>query len=131
MIRDLKSPEIKDFQTGKWLSDSGDRLSGLILLVGGNVSVTVDVALMVKMRSGCRGELVAKIKVGRSVVVDCKLDVWRWYRVVENKVGENIYHLRLAYRETQMELAYAIGLNSPNSISNYEKGYSHPKRDIL
>lgn len=49
----------------------------------------------------------------------------------ENKVGDNIYYLRNAYGETQMELAYAIGLNSPNSISNYEKGYSHPKREIL
>lgn len=44
--------------------------------------------------------------------------------------GKNIKYLRTAYGETQLELALAIGLDSPNTIANYEKGVRSPKPDI-
>ena len=42
----------------------------------------------------------------------------------------NIGYLMNAYKETQMDLAYSIGLNSPNSISNYLNGTRYPKKEI-
>lgn len=42
----------------------------------------------------------------------------------------NIGYLMNAYNETQMDVAYSIGLNSPNSISNYLKGTRYPKKEI-
>lgn len=44
--------------------------------------------------------------------------------------GKNVKYLRTAYGETQLELALAVGLDSPNSIANYEKGERSPKPDI-
>lgn len=44
--------------------------------------------------------------------------------------GKNIKYLRTAYGETQLELALAVGLDSPNTISNYEKGERNSKPDI-
>jgi len=44
--------------------------------------------------------------------------------------GKNIKYLRTAYGETQLELALAVGLDSPNTIANYEKGERSPKPDI-
>ncbi|MDR4888226.1 helix-turn-helix transcriptional regulator [Fredinandcohnia sp. QZ13] len=44
--------------------------------------------------------------------------------------GKNIRYLRTAYGETQLELAIAVGLESPNTIANYEKGERSPKPDI-
>lgn len=37
--------------------------------------------------------------------------------------GKNVKCLRTAYGETQLELALAVGLDSPNSIANYEVNY--------
>jgi len=48
----------------------------------------------------------------------------------ENQLAKNIKCLRRAYCETQLELALAIGLDSPNSIANYEKGERNPKPEI-
>jgi transcriptional regulator with XRE-family HTH domain len=48
-----------------------------------------------------------------------------------DKTAKNIRSLRMAYGETLMELAYALGLNSPSAISNYEKGIRQPERDLL
>lgn len=44
--------------------------------------------------------------------------------------GRNIKYLRTAYGETQLELALAVGLDSPNTIANYEKGERSSKPDI-
>ena len=48
----------------------------------------------------------------------------------DNQIGKNILALRKTFRETQMGLALAIGLSSPNTISNYEKGKRYPDPDI-
>lgn len=48
----------------------------------------------------------------------------------ENKLGENIKSLRKAFAETQLELSIAIGIDSPNTISNYEKGIRYPEATI-
>ncbi len=42
----------------------------------------------------------------------------------------NIGYLMNAYKETQIDLAYSIGLNSSNSISNYLNGTRYPKNEI-
>lgn len=47
-----------------------------------------------------------------------------------NQLAKNIKSLRTAYGETQLELAMAIGIDSPNSIANYEKGERSPKPEI-
>lgn len=39
-----------------------------------------------------------------------------------NNIGNNIRCLRRAYGETQSELSSVLGLESPNTISNYERG---------
>lgn len=49
---------------------------------------------------------------------------------MDNKISKNIKGLRTAYRETQMDLAYALGLNSPSTIANYEKGLRKPEHEI-
>ena len=45
----------------------------------------------------------------------------------KDQLAKNIKRLRTVYGETQFELAMSIGLESPNSISNYEKGVRSPK----
>lgn len=52
-------------------------------------------------------------------------------RELYKNVGRNICLLRKAFGETQMELSLAIGINSPNAISNYENGIRIPEREIL
>ena len=47
-----------------------------------------------------------------------------------NKIGQNIKNLRYIFDETQLELADAVGLDSPNAISNYEKGIRLPNEEI-
>lgn len=47
-----------------------------------------------------------------------------------NLLAKNIKSLRTAYGETQLELAMAIGIDSPNAIANYEKGERSPKPEI-
>ena len=47
-----------------------------------------------------------------------------------NLIGNNIKNLRKTFGETQMDLAYALGLDSPNAISNYEKGIRLPRPEI-
>ncbi|MGL5354760.1 MAG: helix-turn-helix domain-containing protein, partial [Clostridium sp.] len=49
---------------------------------------------------------------------------------VRNQLEKNIKYLRTAYGESQLDLALAVGLDSPNAISNYEKGIRSPKPDI-
>lgn len=50
--------------------------------------------------------------------------------VENNQFGKNIKYLRTAYGETQLDLALAVGLDSPNAIANYEKGERTPKPEI-
>lgn len=50
--------------------------------------------------------------------------------VLNNQFGKNIKYLRTAYGETQLDLALAVGLDSPNAIANYEKGERTPKPEI-
>ena len=50
--------------------------------------------------------------------------------MLKNQLGRNIKSLRTAYGETQLELALAVGLDSPNAIANYEKGDRKPKSEI-
>lgn len=47
-----------------------------------------------------------------------------------NKIGQNIKNLRYIFDEAQLELADAVGLDSPNAISNYEKGIRLPNEEI-
>lgn len=47
-----------------------------------------------------------------------------------DNTSKNIRNLRIAYGETQMDLAYALGLNSPATIAMYEKGSRTPKHDV-
>ena len=47
-----------------------------------------------------------------------------------NKLGKNIMDLRKAYGETQMDLAYALGLTSLSAVANYESGLRQPTHDI-
>lgn len=47
------------------------------------------------------------------------------------RLGANIKALRLASRETQEELAFAIGESGGTAISNYELGVSVPQREAL
>ena len=49
---------------------------------------------------------------------------------IQNYLPQNIKSLRTAYGETQMELAFAIGLDGPTAISNYESGSRTPKPDV-
>ena len=46
------------------------------------------------------------------------------------RLGENINILLEFYGETQLELAHRIGLESPNTISNYITGIRKPKQII-
>lgn len=48
----------------------------------------------------------------------------------KNYLAQNIKSLRIAYGESQMDLAFAIGLNSPAAISNYENGTRSPKPEV-
>lgn len=48
-----------------------------------------------------------------------------------SKLGPNIRGLRESYGETQLDLAFAIGLNSTGAIANYENGDRIPTRDTL
>lgn len=50
--------------------------------------------------------------------------------VSNSQLGKNIKYLRTAYGETQLDLALAVGLDSPNAIANYENGGRTPKPDI-
>ncbi|OPZ87911.1 MAG: Helix-turn-helix domain protein [Firmicutes bacterium ADurb.Bin419] len=47
-----------------------------------------------------------------------------------DNINKNIRNLRIAYGETQMDLAYAIGLDSTGAISNYENGSRTPNSDV-
>lgn len=49
---------------------------------------------------------------------------------IKNYLPQNIKSLRMAYGESQMELAFAIGLDALAAISNYEKGTRSPKPDV-
>lgn len=49
---------------------------------------------------------------------------------IKNYLPQNIKSLRMAYGESQMDLAFAIGLDSPSAISNYEKGIRNPKPEV-
>lgn len=49
---------------------------------------------------------------------------------LKNQLAKNIKYLRTAFGESQFDLALAIGLESPNTISNYEKGIRSPKLGI-
>lgn len=51
--------------------------------------------------------------------------------MMNDNTGKNIKSLGIAYGETQMELAFALGLNSPSTIANYEKGTRNPKPEFL
>ena len=46
-------------------------------------------------------------------------------------LSKNIKSLRVAYGESQFDLALAVGLNSPNAISNYEAGTRTPTPETL
>lgn len=48
----------------------------------------------------------------------------------KDQLAKNIKNLRTAYGETQLELATSIGIESPNTIANYEKGERSPKPEI-
>lgn len=52
-------------------------------------------------------------------------------KMMNYNIGKNIKSLRAAYGETQMELAFALGLDSPSTIANYEKGTRNPESKIL
>ena len=47
-----------------------------------------------------------------------------------NMISKNIKSLRIAYGESQLDLALSIELDSPNAIANYEKGIRIPKPEI-
>lgn len=49
---------------------------------------------------------------------------------VKNYLPQNIKSLRTAYGESQMDLAFAIGLDAPAAISNYESGTRSPKPEV-
>lgn len=49
---------------------------------------------------------------------------------IKNYLPQNIKSLRMVYGESQMELAFAIGLNAPAAISNYENGTRSPKPEV-
>lgn len=49
---------------------------------------------------------------------------------VKNYLPQNIKSLRTAYGESQMDLAFAIGLDAPSAISNYESGTRSPKPEV-
>lgn len=49
---------------------------------------------------------------------------------IKNYLPQNIMSLRMAYGESQMELAFAIGLDAPSAISNYENGTRSPKPEV-
>lgn len=46
------------------------------------------------------------------------------------KLGANIRGLRKSFGETQLDLAYALGLNTATSVSNYESGKRLPDREM-
>lgn len=48
-----------------------------------------------------------------------------------NLLANNIGILRTVFGETQLDLALALGLNSPNTISNYESGSRKPNNEII
>ena len=47
----------------------------------------------------------------------------------KDRLGKNIRILRNIFGETQLDLSLAIGLDSPNAISNYENGTRYPLPD--
>lgn len=49
---------------------------------------------------------------------------------VKSYMAQNIKSLRTAYGESQMDLAFAIGLDAPAAISNYESGTRSPKPEV-
>lgn len=49
---------------------------------------------------------------------------------VKSYLPQNIKSLRTAYGESQMDLAFAIGLDAPAAISNYESGTRSPKPEV-
>lgn len=49
----------------------------------------------------------------------------------ENIIGNNIKNLRVSFGVTQWELALSLGLSSPNTLSNYEKGIRSPDNEML
>lgn len=49
---------------------------------------------------------------------------------IKNFLAQNIKCLRMAYGESQMDLAFAIGLDAPAAISNYENGTRSPKPEV-
>jgi len=48
-----------------------------------------------------------------------------------SRLATNIKRLRDFYNESTLDLAFAIGLSSPNAITNYETGTRIPKRDVI
>ena len=48
----------------------------------------------------------------------------------QSLLANNIWTLRTAFGETQLDLALALGLNSSNTISNYESGSRKPNNKI-
>ena len=49
----------------------------------------------------------------------------------KNYLSQNIKSLRKAFGESQMDLAFAIGLKGPTTISNYESGRRSPDREMI
>lgn len=49
----------------------------------------------------------------------------------QSLLANNIWTLRTAFGETQLDLALALGLNSSNTISNYESGSRKPNNKII
>ncbi len=49
----------------------------------------------------------------------------------QSLLANNIWTLRTAFGETQLDLALALGLNSSNTISNYESGSRKPNNEII
>ena len=48
----------------------------------------------------------------------------------EDNLKKNIGYLKCAYGETNLDLALAIGIKSPNTISNYIKASRYPEKEI-
>lgn len=51
--------------------------------------------------------------------------------MMNDYIDKNIKSLRIAYSKTQIELVFALGLNSLATIANYEKSTYNPEPEIL
>lgn len=49
----------------------------------------------------------------------------------QSLLANNIGILRTTFGETQLDLALVLGLNSPNTISNYESGNRKPNDETI